>query len=552
MSARRVVASVACAALFAVAALVASVHGLANPRLVTVIGDLHMGVGHDSSGVWHAFEDFRWHTEFGLFLEALAEQGGGANDLILNGDTFELWESVATDCRYDDLSIGCTETEALARLERVLAGHEPALSALARFANSGSNRLVIIPGDHDAALLFPAVAQRVVQVLGGSAGRIEVRTAGFWASADGQIYAEHGHQIGTRASRFAAWPSPFIEHTGQRHIERPWGEQTVAAFYADQESRFPVIDNLADRGAGLWYGLSASGVTDAGDKAMAFLRYVLFRMPWSQFRVDLDAGDVQPPSWDLVAIRAQGATFLGDSLRDDHRFKPIALAALEDGRLTELMRELSDAEITALCDYRAAVRRSRRRFERILTQFDPQGPVVTECPREPATRGAAFDYFWRARDLVFSRRLEVVQEWLTDRGDDPDAPPIAVFVHGHTHLVDWRQRVLEITSQGETVIVDGFSPVAGALAPVVVNGGAWQRSVTPVQLEALKQEHGLTDTELFEALRPEHLAPCYSFVQIEPYDETPVLPVIRYWRRGPDDWEMAASCGVQPSLERGE
>ena len=548
VGALRLVPPVVCAVLVVVVAFVAPVRGLASSRLVTVIGDMHMGVGHDSSGAWHAFEDFRWHTEFELFLEALDEQGGGANDLILNGDTFELWETVSTDCRYDDPSIGCTEAEALTRLDRVLTAHEPAVSALARFAGSGSNRVVIVPGDHDSALLFPAVAQRVAEALGGSAARIVVRTAGFWVSADGQIYAEHGHQIGERANRFAAWPSPFVEYAGRRHIERPWGEQTVAAFYADHESRFPVIDNLADRGAGLWYGLSASGVTGAGDEAIALLRYVLFRMPWSQFRVDLDAGDVQPPAWDLAAVRAQGATFLADSLPDDHRFKPIALAALQDGLLTEMMSGLSDAQITAICDYRAAVRRSRRRFERILTQFDPQGPVVAECPRAPETRGGAFDYFWRTRDLVFSRRLELAQQRLGDRGDDPDARPIAVFVHGHTHLVDWRQRVLEITSQGETVIVDGFSPVRGALAPVMVNGGAWQRSVTPVQLEALKQAHQLTDAELFETLRPEHLATCYSFVQIEPYDDTPALPVIRYWRHGPDGWEVAAACDLQPGL----
>ena len=188
---------------------------------------------------------------------------------------------------------------------------------------------------------------------------------GYWASADGQIYAEHGHQISQRANRFAAWPSPFLEHGGREHLERPWGEQTVAAFYVEQEARFPVIDNVADRGAGLRYGLSASGIADIGDRAEAFLRYVLFRMPWSQFRVDLDAGDVQPPRWDVAAIRAQGPTFLSESLPDDDQFKRFAVAGLEAGRLAELMSELTAPDITAICDYRAAVRRSRRRFERI-------------------------------------------------------------------------------------------------------------------------------------------------------------------------------------------
>ena len=73
------------------------------------------------------------------------------------------------------------------------------------------------------------------------------------------------------------------------------------------------------------------------------------------------------------------------------------------------MDELRDDELIALCDYRAAARRARRRFERPLTQFDPQGPPVRECPRLPDSRGGLFDYFWRTRDLVYGGRLEAAQ-----------------------------------------------------------------------------------------------------------------------------------------------
>ena len=115
-----------------------------------------------------------------------------------------------------------------------------------------------------------------------------------------------------------------------------------------------------------------------------------------------------------------------------------------------------------------------------------------------------------------------------------------MFVHNHTHLVDWRQSVLELTRLGRTVIVHGFSPVRNALSPVVINGGPWQRTITPVQFGRLQAENGLSDGELLSALRPAHLAPCYGFVQIDPYDDPPMLPAIRYWRQaGSGDWEMA-------------
>ena len=53
------------------------------------------------------------------------------------------------------------------------------------------------------------------------------------------------------------------------------------------------------------------------------------------------------------------------------------------------------------------------------------------------------------------------------------------------------------------------------------------------------------------ALQPEALAPCYSFVRIEPYDDTPPWPTIRYWRQTEGGaWETAGACGLQPSRGR--
>ena len=533
-------------ALLAAAAL--ALHGAAagaaqqdggGPRLIAVIADLHMGGGRDAGGDWQAGEDFRWADELEGFLAALDAEGAGATDLVLNGDTFEL---AAADCVRDDPALGCTEPEALAELERVLAAHAREIEALAAFARAGSNRVVLVPGDRDAALLFPAVRARVEEALG--AARADVSAAGAWTSSDGQVHVEHGHQIGWRADRFADWPAPFIERAGRLHLERPWGARTAGALIREHEQRYPVVDNFADAGAGLTYALAAAGTADLGAAAADLVRYVLFRMPWQQFRVDLDVGDVQPPAWDLAAVRARGPAFLVDSLPADDLFRPLAQRALEAGALGELTSALSDEELTALCDYRAATRRARRRFERYLTQFDPQGPPVAECPRLPDSRGGQFDYFWRTRDLIYGRRLETVQAGLADRGR-----PIAIFVHGHTQLVDWRQRVLLSTSQGRPVIFDGFSPVRNALTPVVINGGAWQRTITPVQFLRLQAAAGLPAAELLRVLRPEHLAPCYSFVRIDPYEATPAAPAVRYWRQAEGGaWELAGECGREPEL----
>ena len=503
------------------------------PRRVVVMGDLRLGEGRAADGAWSPYEDFRWAEDLQGFLTALAEEGG-PTDLVLNGDTFELLQASDGACAGDDPALGCTEAEALARLDRVLAAHGSETAALAAFAAAGDNRLVLVPGDHDAALLFPAVGQRAVEAFAAAPGRVTVAREGFWRSIDGLIHAEHGHQIEGRADRFDDWPAPFVTRPGQRHLARPWGHSVVQALYDRHEPRFPIVDNLADNGAGVREALAAAGVDDAGPAAADLLRFLLFRMSWQQFRMDLDRGDVEPPVWDLAAVREAGPRFLVDSLADDDRFEPLAARALEAGGLTALMEGLSDDDLTAICDHRAALRRARRRFERILTQLDPTGPPLTECPRTPETDAPRFEYFWGSRDRVFRRHLEQLT----------DPRPVAVMVHGHTHLADYRQGNFTRVEAGLTYVVDGFSPVRGAATPIVINGGAWQRTVTPRQLDEHRRRLGLSEAELLESMQPEQLPPCYSFVQIDPYDERPDPPVVRYWRQDRDGtWMMAPRCG---------
>ena len=62
-------------------------------------------------------------------------------------------------------------------------------------------------------------------------------------------------------------------------------------------------------------------------------------------------------------------------------------------------------------------------------------------------------------------------------------------------------------------------------------------------LGALQKEQGRTDRNLLRELQPEQLAPCYSFVEIRPYTDTPA-PAVRYWRAADTGaWEMGSSCG---------
>jgi hypothetical protein len=487
-----------------------ALHGLTSqsaaqttaPRTVVVLSDLHMGEG---SGDDH----FRWSPEFSAFLRAIDAQHGSAVDLVLNGDTFEL---------------PADEAAAVPALDRVLTAHAAEREALSAFARAGSNRIVLIAGDADAALRNAKVADRAIRALGGANDRVRVATAGYWLSGDGKVHAEHGHDIGFRTQASAA-----LRDLHQR-----------------LEAAYPVIHHVAVRGSGAKYALAADNAAASNDAAVQLVRETLFNMSWQQFRMELDDGEVQAPRWDLAQARRQGGALLASSLPDDDPLKGLAARLAADGQLTAAAGELTDQELTALCDYRAAVRRARRRFEPLVTQFAPRGPAVVECPRTPETRGAIFEYFWRSRDELYGNYVERARPRSSGASNafGPGSTAPAVFAIGHSHLADRAQSYANMISGGLLKIpMEGFSPVRGALTPVVINGGAWNRTITPVQLERLHTERGMSWQDFLRSLTPEELPPCYSFVLIPEYDKEPA-PAVRYWRQAGDGtWAIAPSCG---------
>jgi hypothetical protein len=171
---------------------------------------------------------------------------------------------------------------------------------------------------------------------------------------------------------------------------------------------------------------------------------------------------------------------------------------------------LTDKELIAMCDYRAALRRSRRRLERSMTQASTTGRAPSECPRTMATRGSAFDYFWRSRDELVMSRFEQVRTAIA--ADSRSSQSIKVVAFGHTHLP-----------------AAPVPLIRGGVTPVVLNSGAWQRTATPFQIEEVMQDRSWTEGDMLRQLRPEDLPACYGVVWIEPYSADP-KPRVRFWR----------------------
>ena len=487
-------------------------------RLTAFISDLHLGVGRDpqNPAKWHAMEDFRWDDEFGRFLKEVDRLGGGKTDLVLNGDTFELWQSLKDDCRYANRDLGCTEPEALGRVQRVIAAHMPELGALARFAQSKDNRVIIVPGNHDAALLFHRVREVVLQAI-PAPGKVTVLSGGFWLSPDKLMYAEHGHQIGKEVNRWEKWPEPFIENKGQRHLQRPWGERFVQEYYNRFELRYPIIDNISVEGEGVRYARAAEGQAATVGDIAGFVNFFLFKVSSHQFTTALSDKKGSPPEWDVEKIRNQGEAFLVDSLPADHPFFEDAKAALAKGELAASFKELSDKDIVAICDERAIL-------VKLQTQMPTdKKPTIAECPRKDATLGATAENFLRSRDVILTEHLEKTCRLLSGCRDHP----FKVFVYSHTHLA-----------------VPPFSPRKDDWRPTVVNTGAWQRVITPEQLKVKIEKLGLSEKEVLLRLVPEDLPACYSVILVKAYtrDEGP-SPILQYWTKpNRAGWSFADQC----------
>ncbi len=117
-----------------------------------------------------------------------------------------------------DTELGCNESEALARLGHIVAQHPEFIDALRKFAVRGTNRVYIVPGNHDAALLFPTVRAYLQEKFSGA--RVQVIERGYWLSEDGTIYADHGHQF-DEVNEFADWPNPFVQKNGVAYLRKP-------------------------------------------------------------------------------------------------------------------------------------------------------------------------------------------------------------------------------------------------------------------------------------------------------------------------------------------
>lgn len=488
-----------CLAAFAQDGARVATSGESKARLVAVISDHHMGVGRTANGAWSPVEDFRWPRALKGFLDFVSTRGDHAVDLVIAGDLFELWQPPAhIKCAGASADLGCTIDEMAAIAEIVAREHAQELALLAGFAARGNNRVFLIPGNHDAALMLNPVWQKFAGPLRASDGRVTVVRSGVWASADGFIVVEHGHQIGADVNRYADWPQIVrSKENGSSYVVRPWGERFVQRVFNDQEAQYPIIDNLSPESAGVRYRMSDRGVWGTAADVARFLAFNLFETSTDQKTAMLGPPSNEPGAdkWVISLARQRGHELFVAALPENDPFHRLLMtpgdeqvAALK-GELDILARDerkMSEGEIRQLCDLAAANRPDGWQLCRPVTM-------------NSAIAGAIFPLEAILRDHLRAR---------TEAHKD-----MRVFVYGHTHKIQEPRDVA----------------VSGAVSVTVANSGAFQRLINDQGFLQRIEARSWTSAEGLKRMTPEDLAPCYGVVLIAYEGKRPTTDVRMWW-----------------------
>jgi UDP-2,3-diacylglucosamine pyrophosphatase LpxH len=514
------------------------VMGSEQPRLSIFISDLHLGVGQKNATTdnsdsgkrkeWSNTEDFRWHAAFQAFLDFINKEGEGKTDLIVVGDMLELWQSSKVkcetrdgvtecrvlDCEHGDPELGCTEEEVLNRIDRIIREHGKFFKSLSTFATQGENRLFILVGNHDAGILYPKVAKRLLFAIPAPEGRVTI--SGIWVSRDGRILADHGHQF-DKANSFANWPEPFVVVQGKRYLYRPTGEQFVQQFYNQYEEVFPIIDNLSTEALGVRLGLEALDLKGISVAINRFFRFLLFQQSWDQTIAFLGKEETKGrPDWDIDRIkREDNIEALLDCFDFNDPVRRIAEKAVTKGQLTISPEDLSDEEIRMVCD-------CRHRLAQNQSQAG-SSEIVSECPIKRGDLGSIKDKLLNRYKSNLRAHLKETYESL--KAVDQKARHFEIYIHGHTHK----------SHRGIPLSID---PSIG-WSVLFFNTGAFQRVVTPQEIDEIGRDLGLSEFEILNTLKPENLPPFYSYVRIDPYDPRKSEPnaLLRFWvKEGENLW----------------
>jgi hypothetical protein len=483
-----------------------------DARLYVFISDLHFNLGRRPGGDWNPIEDFRWSNALKGFLKEIARRSDGKTTLVIAGDMLEMWQHPDLPCSQGDADHGCTVEEMGTLADAIVKAHAADLEALGAFASDADNRLVIIPGNHDSSLLVPSIQAKVAAALKAKAGRVTFPPEGVWASPDGRIVSEHGHQMPLEnINNWKKWPTVTEMLNGKEFLRRPWGELFVHNLYDKVEKDNEIIDNLIPQSNGVKHLIKKEGFFGAASDVARFLAFNIGQTSLAQ-----KGALGQPPSgkleWDVDGARQKGWELFAAANSDDFTRGRLTNPPDESwkavrAQLDALARDTDatpDDEVRNLCD---KAKKLAATGNGVCPLKNPELLIDTVGGAIP---GAAY----RSMSTHLKKRHETF-------------PRMEVFVYGHTHIL---QCTTAVTPKGDTTVQ-------------VANTGAFQRLIDDERFVAEAARRGWTPEDALGKLKLEDLPPCYTAVLVRYENGTPVARV-QNWIQAETD---AAGTFADPS-----
>ena len=188
---------------------------MSRKKYKLVISDFHIGSGRlDLDGGINRLESFILDSRFAGFLEYYSKRDFGRSEveLIINGDFLN---TLQVDYR-EEYTTNISEEVALQKVAKIFDGHPELFQALADFAHTPNHSITYLYGNHDPAIMWPAVRDDIEERLD-----CEISWPGFRYRFDG-VWVEHGNQYAP-ANRFN--PNKlFVEYKkGDKVLNLPWG-----------------------------------------------------------------------------------------------------------------------------------------------------------------------------------------------------------------------------------------------------------------------------------------------------------------------------------------
>lgn len=224
-------------------------------RGVTIaISDLHVGAG--------VLDDCDAELESSLvrFINDLGANRGSV-ELVINGDFLDFaqappWAGPELESMSPTgIPLCFTENQSLAKLDAIRASHPTVFEALAAFlAVDAQNRLVILPGNHDADFFWPQVRARFAAAFPERArSRLHFHLERVYRPpAFPNVWIEHGHQYDPvnrfRVDEDECWslrtPPIFLDNDVCLRLYECTGTGFLIKFLNRLDAAYPFVDNV--------------------------------------------------------------------------------------------------------------------------------------------------------------------------------------------------------------------------------------------------------------------------------------------------------------------